>query len=75
MKANLQAVEYVNDMFYMAFSCILIDDPWPQHMREITGLGIVQLLDCTLHLHQQWYKIVLQSVFKFFAFNRNWVIS
>lgn len=44
----------------MAASCVLlansvqeIDDPWPQHMREITGLGIVQLLDCTLHLHQQ----------------------
>lgn len=30
-----------------------IENPWPQHMQEITDLGIVDLLDCTLHLHQQ----------------------
>ena len=30
------------------------ENPWPQHMGEITGLGVVDLLDCTLHLHQQW---------------------
>lgn len=37
----------------LANSIQQIENPWPQHMREITGLGVVDLLDCTLHLHQQ----------------------
>lgn len=37
----------------LANSIQQIENPWPQHMREMTGLGVVQLLDCTLHLHQQ----------------------
>lgn len=44
----------------MAASCVLlansiqqIETLWPLHMHEITGLGVVDLLDCTLHLHQQ----------------------
>lgn len=30
-----------------------IATPWPLHMHEMTGLSLVDLLDCTLHLHQQ----------------------
>ncbi|CAH3169820.1 unnamed protein product [Porites evermanni] len=37
----------------LANSIQQIENPWPQHMCEITGLGVVDLLDCTLHLHQQ----------------------
>lgn len=38
---------------YFTFS-LLAETPWPLHMHEITGFGLVDLLDCTLHLHQQW---------------------
>lgn len=37
----------------LANSVQQMETPWPLHMHEITGFGLVDLLDCTLHLHQQ----------------------
>jgi len=44
----------------MAASSVLLansvqemETPWPLHMHEITGFSLADLLDCTLHLHQQ----------------------
>jgi len=39
----------------LANSIQQIDTPWPPHLCEITGLGLVALLDCTLHLHQKCF--------------------
>ena len=59
----------ISSCLILFHSSLLTENPWPQHMCEMTGLRVMQLLDCTLHLHQQWYEGALLSFLWKIAFN------
>ena len=52
-RQNSSVLKLSPAQFY--FFSLLTETPWPLHMHEITGFSLVDLLDCTLQLHQQWY--------------------